>query len=241
MKLKDAILPFSEQIRTGTSDSILSALYRDILSDLGIEEGRFLLMVDKHVSRTITPEEMKEISSIRGNVRKELMKSVMTWKVFIKGLSVLNVKKFEVEIKTALKTGEVKAASVIRTVLLDPNLIPNDKTEISKPVNVLTSLLRGIFEKCHVTTARFSELIRDYIIKANIPVNMKEISSARGNIKKELLHDSISWKVFVKGLVFLNAWQFAIEVRLYHLNGKVTQHSKSIILDSEYQESQHGD
>lgn len=237
MNLKDAILPYGEQIHTGTPDSILAALYRDILSDLQIDESRFILKIGKHVERNTPPQGMKEISSIRGNVLKELMKSMMTWKVFTKGLSVLNIRKFEVSVKVMLKTGNVRASDVSLMVLLDPNLIPKDKSEISKPNDALTALLRGTFEKLNITTTRFTELIGEYIVKANIPVNMKEISSARGNIKKELLNNSISWKVFIKGLVFLNAWQFIVEVRLHHFNGKVTQHSRTIVLDTEHQES----
>lgn len=237
MNLKEAILPYGEQISTGAPDSILAGLYREILRDLGIDESRFILRIGKFVQRTTAPEDIKEISSLRGNVRSELMKPVMSWKVFTKGLTVINIRKFDVSVKVMVKNGDVRVAASDLTVLLDPNIIPASKAETNKINNALAKLLRGTFEKLHVTTSRFTELIRQYIIKANIPVNMKKISSARGNIKKELLNDSISWKVFVKGLVFLNVWRFAVTIRLYHVNGKVTEHVRCVVLDTDYQDN----
>jgi hypothetical protein len=41
------------------------------------------------------PQNTKERSSVRGNLRKEFMKNTMTWRVFYRGLSFINVVKLE--------------------------------------------------------------------------------------------------------------------------------------------------
>ena len=101
--------------------------------------------------------------------------------------------------------------------------------------SILASLFRTILDDLNVNMSRFNILIAKYIIKANIPLNVKEVSSTRGNLKKELLRSVMTWKVFIKGLLFLNVLKFDITVKLYHLNGKVTEHGKTIILDQNEQ------
>jgi hypothetical protein len=233
MNIKDLILPYGEQIHTGTADSILSSMYRDILSDLQIkEEGRFLMLINKYVTRTIPPEDISEISSVRNILRKNLMKSVMTWKVFIKGLKVLNVKKFDLAFHLKSTDGSSVEVAVIRTVLLDENAVKKER-EINDSNKAISILFHDVLFEMNVNTSKFSSLIAEYIEKANIPSNIKEISSTRGNIKKELLKNTISWKVFIKGLMFLNVSRFDIGVSLHHTNGKITNHYRSVNLGTD--------
>lgn len=224
MDLKNLILPYGEQIRTGTADSVLSSMYRDILNDLHIkEEGRFIMLLNKYITKITPPEDANEISSLRNNLRKELLKSVMTWKVFVKGLKALNVKKLDVALHLKVSSSDVTEAAVIRTVILDSNVLKKEReiTDSNKAISVLFS---DILYELDITTNKFSKLIADYIEKANIPSNIKEVSSTRGNIKKELLKNTISWKVFIKGLIFLKVNKFDIGLSLHHTNGKVTTH-----------------
>ena len=91
--------PFGDEIKSGTSDSILASIFRNILMDLGITATRFDKLLARYISNSLIPVNIKESSSRRGNLKKELMKSSMSWKVFIKGLVFLNVKKFEISIR----------------------------------------------------------------------------------------------------------------------------------------------
>lgn len=59
---------------------------------------------------------------------------------------------------------------------------------------------------------------------SGIPDNRRDRSSARGNLQKELLTDSMSWKVFCKGLRFLQIKKFKIVIEAHHSSGKVTVH-----------------
>lgn len=234
MNIKDLIVPYNDPIPTRSVDSVLPVFYREILKTLSIDEGRFLVCVDRYVRRTTTPEELKEVSSIRGNLRKELMRSVMTWKVFIKGLRVINVRKLDIGLHVEFQTSDdenaVKEASVLYRVNLEPKLgvLPD---EIVKTDTILAHMFKDIMFKAGVTMTHFMRLIADYIIKANIPTNVKEISSTRGNLKKELFKSSITWKVFIKALSFLHVRRFTLGVYLHHQNGRITEHKRSVSID----------
>lgn len=106
-----------------------------------------------------------------------------------------------------------------------------DKIKTGKPDSVLASLFRLIQFELGVTPERFNRLMENYMRNANIPNNLREASSLRGNLKKELQKDTMSWKVFIKALVFLNIKKFKITLELYHENKHITQHSQMIILD----------
>lgn len=231
MILKDFELPYGQEIRTGTSDSILSALYRSILSDIGIDESRFMVLVSKYIKKITPAHEQKEISSIRANARKELMKSTMTWKVFIKGMKVLNVRKIDIGIDLQIDQGDVREITVKRGLILDPTL-QKDFTDIDKVEQVISTLFHDIIFQLNINTRRFNELIKDYIVRANIPTNIKEISNTRGSLKKELMKPTMSWKVFNKGMSFLKVTRFDIGVKLYHANGKITTHYRSVNLNA---------
>ena len=108
--------------------------------------------------------------------------------------------------------------------------------KIAEPIHtggtdsILSSLYRIILFNLNIDTTRFARLMEQYIIKSQIPLNSKESNSVRGNIKKELLSSKMSWKVFIKGLVFLDIRKFEIVIRLHHPNKMITEHSKVVVL-----------
>lgn len=229
MNLKDVELPYGQEIRTGTSDSILAALYRSILYDIGIDESRFIAQVARYVKRVTPQEDQAEISSIRANARNELMKSSMTWKVFVKGLRVLNIRKVTVGIDLTINDEGATQVAVKRSLILDPTF-PKEASDLDQLELFISTLFHDILFQMSINTRRFNELIRDYIVRAKIPTNLKQVSNTRGSLKKELTKPKMSWKVFNKGLLFLNVRSFNLGVQLYHTNGKITTHYRSIKL-----------
>ena len=99
--------------------------------------------------------------------------------------------------------------------------------------SILSALFRSILYDIGITPTRFNILLERYMINANLPKNTKESSSLRGNLKKELLKGFMSWRVFIKGLVFLNIGKFDLSINLYHRNGSVTTHTTTVSLRTE--------
>ncbi len=241
MSIKDTVVPFKESILNRSVDSALPIFFRNIMEDLNIDEGRFLVNVDKYVRKTIEPENFKEISSIRTNLRKELMRPVMTWKVFIRGLKVLNVKQFDFAVKAEIdrKGGDEgpTEVTVVYRVCLDPKA-SKEPNAINKTDIVLATAFKAIMHKLGVNISRFMKLIADYIVRSNVPINTKEISSTRGNLKKELFKNAITWKVFVKGLSFLQVKRFTLYIYLHHYRGTITEHYLPVNLDDIHSQSE---
>lgn len=100
--------------------------------------------------------------------------------------------------------------------------------------SILASLFRTILFDIGIDTGKFNILLERYMIRAGLPNNIRESSSVRGNLKKELLKNSISWKVFIKGLMFLNITKFELVIRLHHSNKIVTEHKKTVALDEDF-------
>lgn len=124
--------PYGEEIMTGSSDSILASLFRTILMDLNVTAIRFDRLLERYINNARLPNNIKEASSQRGNLKKELLKSSMSWKVFVKGMVFLNVRKFDISIKLHLSSGLVSEHH--KTVILanytdDNHEASNDTTD----------------------------------------------------------------------------------------------------------------
>lgn len=97
--------------------------------------------------------------------------------------------------------------------------------------SILSRFFRNIMHSIGVEQGRFDDLIRRYIQKALLDPNRVERATARASLGKDLLKISMTWKTFIKGLAFLNVLKFELSMRLYHANGKVTDHRLDVVLD----------
>lgn len=99
--------------------------------------------------------------------------------------------------------------------------------------SILASLFMKIIKDLHLdSTMRFNQLMERFLSdpRNGYPQNIKERSSARGNLRKELMRNVQTWKVFCKGLRFINVNRFKIIVELHHANGEITSHGKQVVL-----------
>src|ERR1035437_1355290 len=89
---------------------------------------------------------------------------------------------------------------------------------------ILANLFEQIMWDIGMGLNQWNHLMLQWISDPNkcIPDNMKDKSSARGNLQKELLKPRMSWQVFCKGLKFLNIRKFKITITAYHANNKET-------------------
>lgn len=71
------------------------------------EKWNTLLLAYLKDPRNGIPQNSKSLSSERGNLTKEIIKPEMSWKVFVKGLRLLQVTKIEFDFKVHLYNGAV--------------------------------------------------------------------------------------------------------------------------------------
>lgn len=217
------IQPYDEDITSGIAGSILSGLYRTVLHELAIEESRFENLVQKYITRQLPELKSKTQSSIKTNYSGELLKSDMTWRVFIKGLKIINVDEVDIGFQLWFNEDKPSIATMQHLVLKDRHEDDFDK--------VLSAFFNDMMRKHEVIPANLTDMLTDYIRRSGKPVNESSLASARGYIKKELFKERMSWKVFVMALIFLNVSQLVIEVKLKHRRGDITRHRRSIVLD----------
>lgn len=126
----------------GSADSILSTVFNNLLVPLGLHIGaNFSSYLERYVSNPMNgvPQNIREKSSARGNLRKELLKPTMTWKVFMKGLRFLEVKfvkiTFEVHYsnnKTHVVTCPIKLGDFVDSETGDVDISVMDREEMTK-------------------------------------------------------------------------------------------------------------
>lgn len=61
-----------------------------------------------------------------------------------------------------------------------------------------------------------------------IPQNKKDMSSARGNLHKELMKGHMSWNVFNKGMRFIDLKGYEITITAHHRDGSTSTTSETV-------------
>lgn len=82
------------------AQDVLSRLFQQILADLAITPPRWAAMMAHwraELSR-LPGKTRKDVSIDRGNLNRNLMRSTMSWKVFMRGLTFLGVDRLRIEV-----------------------------------------------------------------------------------------------------------------------------------------------
>lgn len=120
-----------------------------------------------------------------------------------------------------------------------PTQLKNNERKIGAPIltggvtSVLSALYQQILSDLNINASGISRLMEFHLTnrKNGVPQNLKERASARGNLWKELSKVTMTWKVFCRGLRFLNIPKFHIQITLFHSVGNPTIHSLTVSLD----------
>lgn len=229
VSLRDQIIPYNEPIFSNSKESILARLFRGIRDEIGIPENKFNMLVDRYTLNAFPDLDPKKTSSTRGNIRKDYLKSHMTWNVFTRAFEILNAKSFTFSINASFLHEGIREAGISRRVVIDPKHKTSDKDLLINE-EALRVLYEDLQMETGLTTQKFNELFKIYAQRTHLPSNMKALSSARGNLSKEL-RKNMSWKVFVKALVFLTACQVDIGVQMTRFDNVTFSSYLRVVLD----------
>lgn len=75
---------------------VLANLLAKTMLDLAITRERYEACMEKYLSRFRTTTSMREKSALRAGIAKDLLKSNLTWKNFVKGLQFIGAVRFTV-------------------------------------------------------------------------------------------------------------------------------------------------
>ncbi len=101
------------------------------------------------------------------------------------------------------------------------------KTTSNSVESVLSKLFRQISYNLSMQTIVSS--INAYLIRRHRGGTVRELSSSRGNIQKELNSETMSWKVFCRALEIINVKKFTISIDVEWHNGRTTVHKQTVV------------
>ena len=119
--------------------------------------------------------------------------------------------------------------------------LKNKDRKLGSPVTTggVTSILSRLYGKIllelGVGTTGINRLMESHLNnpKNGVPQNLKERASARGNLSKDLIKPTMTWKIFCRLVKFLHVSKFKIDITLYHSNHTPTVHSMLVNLDDD--------
>lgn len=236
---------YGERIGSGGNDAILAAFFIRILLKLGIPIGRFQALLDRYIVRVGLASNMAEISTSRSALRRELLSPTMTWKVFIKGLRFLQINKVDFDLvlyRDPISNSEAEEMNQKMVTTHSINFLVEEEyradPEDENQTSFLAKFLEEILEDLNIRMPDkegqnkkdrdkvFDEYLDRYIqfYKPIVLKNKDEHYTTKCSLKREILKSNISWKVFVKGIIFILTNRMIIKMKLYHNNGFITEH-----------------
>lgn len=121
----------------------LSRLFRQILLDANVGKMLWGALMDRYLKdpRNRINQAPKDISSARGNLAKELVRTDMTWKVFNKAIRFLNPRNVKISVTIEWQRGrttvhEVQIYKSLTTLGNDPKLNRDAVGEGLSPITV---------------------------------------------------------------------------------------------------------
>lgn len=107
-------------------------------------------------------------------------------------------------------------------------LLTSQTKLVEEATGALSRLLRQILLDINLEPFRWSTLMDNYVKDPRNRIDPKDVSSAKGNLAKELVRPDITWKVFNKAMRFLNPKRVRILVAIDWQNKKTTLHEVTI-------------
>ena len=234
---------------TGTG-GFLAKLWSNILSELGITYNAMELKSAMFMrqAKANSPEADEKGYFNRGNLRREIIKPTMTFKVFIKVLRVISVKK----VKLAIDLTNHDNTKTKHEITLEPATIPiideedfttnQDYLEFVHGGTVATGAggkLSGywasILQDRNIGPEQFDNYCLKFVNKQRKDIENSKVASyfIKGNLRRELTKPTMTFKVFIKGLRVIEVKSFMLTANLIFITGKTSIHQIEVDLSAD--------
>ena len=197
----------------------LAELFRTIQYDLGISGPRMEVLISEFIiaEKRRIPDNRVARFLVRGNIRRELDRPSMTFKVFIKMLKIIGVKIMDFGVELDFGNDKPKQEHSIN---LDLRPHTNKSIQLSDDAHSVSSSLchlwKTIKDKQGYAEKQFDDLLADFISVERKKIEDKAIAKlfTKGNVKRELDKPFMTFKVFVKGLRVLKVKRVRVFVNM---------------------------
>lgn len=114
--------------KTSSIPTVLTTLFKELVLSMGMgHELWYTYIKDYALREAIHRNNPRDIASIRGNLNKEFLRKTMTWKVFVKAMMFLKVKRFRIIIVAQFENNKVVEVSHlvdVNTAYQEPKAFP---------------------------------------------------------------------------------------------------------------------
>lgn len=183
----------------------LAELFRTIQYDLGISGPRMEVLISEFIinEKRNLPDNRVARFLVRGNIRRELERPSMTFKVFVKMLKIIGVKRMDFGVELDFGPDKPTQKHSVHVDMKYHSSKSLDEDDDKQTVNVvMSSLWNHIKESQGYTPEQFDKLLGDFIAAERRKIKDKRIAKlfTKGNVKRELEKPAMTFKVFMKGL-----------------------------------------
>lgn len=213
--------------KTGNADAILVEMYNVVRHDLNVSNSMLETIVERFTVKKSDKYDLKKLQGAKSNFIGAISKDNMTFKTLHRGMVIIGARKYTLTVTGTRKDGVVASCSGTVEVkdedFIDPRDGPAD--------NILLTMFKQINHITLESTDDFTKLFEDYAKLVGVPFDAVARNKERASLKKDLFKTKkLSWKNFIKGLLFLGFLEFDITLNINSKNGKNTSHSRKIIL-----------
>lgn len=183
----------------------LAQLFRTIQYDLGISGPRMEVLISEFIinEKRNLPDNRVARFLVRGNIRRELERPSMTFKVFVKMLKIIGVKRMDFGVELDFGADKPTQKHSVHVDLKYHSSKSLDEDDDKQTVNaVMSSLWNHIKDNQGYNAEQFDQLLTDFISTERKKIKDKRIAKlfTKGNVKRELEKPAMTFKVFMKGL-----------------------------------------
>jgi hypothetical protein len=216
----------SLDIEAGDIGAILAKLFRRLLVRINVDANRYEQLIEAYIDKAKIPRNMKELSSVRGNIRNEIFSFSMSWKSFVKSLVFLRTHSFKIGLAFEDQnhnTHFVVEETVFNHAELNVQLFYGNEKD--KSVLNTDETLHKLFHKIKAVVndsgLSDNDLLTAYADKVSLGRTKSDYSAIRGGLKKDFGRGQMTWRVFINGLHYLNIMNFIVVVEIRTLRNEI--------------------
>lgn len=236
---------------SGGVDGILTRLFNmlclEVTGQGGISPIQWNKLMIEYIKMMVDSNTTMDRSSIRGNMNKELRKPSMTWNVLCKGLRFLKFEAFTVSMHGSLYDGrefnvytsnsfvpETKFEHLFPKELLYGSAVQRKDSKGRRvPPRTFSNGYSGILARLFnlicldltegkgFSQIQWNSMLSAFIDETEGHLDLDKRMNVRSNLNKEFRLAKMTWKVFCKGLRFLQVANFTLNITAYREDGKI--------------------
>lgn len=196
----------------------LAELFRTIQYDLGISGPRMEVLISEFIinEKRNLPDNRVARFLVRGNIRRELERPSMTFKVFVKMLKIIGVKRLDFGVELDFGHDKPTQTHSVFVDLKHHNGKSLDEDTGQSISAVMSHLWNHIRTAQEYTPEQFDQHLSDFIATERKKIKDKRIAKlfTKGNVKRELEKPTMTFKVFIKGLRVISVKRVKVFVNI---------------------------